>query len=128
MLIANRSQNTIIITELRELKNAMPPMPPLPDIAKPQLEIEDTKGSVSFIEDIDESECGKSDITSIIQTIDDKIWRIKVYNKPIRCKQQEPENTPTEELTKVFRESSDTEKDCPPESWIRLGTWWLLKV
>lgn len=112
----------------------MPPMPSLSDPEQPpglesQLEVESTKFSVSFTESISENERCMSDVTSIIQAIDDKIWRIKVHNKPIHCKQQIPENTPTEEFTKRFRESAETEEeDCPPESWLRLGTWWLLKV
>lgn len=112
----------------------MPPMPTMLDTDKPPdteslPEAESIRSSSSFKGDIYEKESTISDVTSIIQSIDEKISRIKRQKKRIRCGLQVPENTPSEEFTKKFQDSVDSEYDeSLPEAWLSRGTWWLLKV
>lgn len=56
--------------------------------------------------------------------------KLLLRNRQISCQPQVPENTPPVEFAELFRASAllSDYKNSTPAAWLRVGTWWLLKV
>lgn len=70
------------------------------------------------------------EVKSILQSVQDRIFDLLRRNRQISCHSQIPENTPPVEFAELFQKSAllSDYKSTPPTAWLRVGTWWLLKV
>jgi hypothetical protein len=70
------------------------------------------------------------EVKSILQSVQDRISQLLLRNRQISCQPQIPENTPPVEFAELFQKSAllSDYKNSPPAAWLRVGTWWLLKV
>ena len=138
--VCNDRSTTLILGRTRrpsQLRSDVKPLTASPRASEEGIDAKSKRSSSAMIPTAPEELSTKEPTPNVGEAVAEamralkQVRKLEQSNRPLPIKPQDPLHKPSEELKKQFQEFADNElklRKLNARDWLRLATWWLLKV